>query len=272
MAPIVAAAQFAPTADPAANLAEIARLARAAANRGAGLVVLPEYASYFDRRPGPSFVAQAQPLDGPFVAALAALADELGVALVAGLVETSSVPGRFRNTLVAVRPGAGLVAHYPKLHLYQSFGGDEAQWIEPGEIVPPPLFAWEGFAVGLETCYDIRFPEVTRRLVDAGADLVLVPAAWVPGPHKVEHWRTLVTARAIEDTVYVVGSGQTAPSGIGASLVVDPMGVVLAELGADPGVACAEVDPARVAEVRTANPALAVRRFHVEPGAPRAHP
>jgi len=268
MSPTVAVAQFAPSADPAENLAEIGRLARAAADQGAGLVVLPEYASYFDRRPGPSFVAHAEPLDGPFVAGLAALADALGLALVAGLVETSTVPGRFRNTLVAVLPGAGLVAHYPKLHLYQSFGGDESDWIEPGEITAPPTFAWGGFTVGLETCYDIRFPEVTRRLVDAGADLVLVPAAWVPGPHKVDHWRTLVTARAIEDTVYLVGSGQTGPAGIGTSLVVDPMGIPLVELGVEPGLAIAELDPARIAEVRAANSALAVRRFRVEPGAP----
>jgi len=265
MEPIVAVAQFAPTADTVANLATIGRLAREAAARGAGLVVLPEYASYFDRRPGPSFVRHAERLDGPFVRALAALADELRIVIVAGLVEVSAEPDRFRNTLVAVVPDAGLVATYSKLHLYQSFGGNEAQWIEPGPIDAPGTFRWAGFTVGLETCYDVRFPEVTRRLVDAGADLVVVPAAWVPGELKEHHWRTLITARAIENTVYVAASGQTAPSGIGVSLIVDPMGAPLVQLGDHEGLAAAAVSPQRVAEVRERNPSLAVRRFGTHP-------
>jgi len=265
MEPVVAVAQFAPTSDVAANLATIERLAREAVVHGAGLVVFPEYASYYDERPGPSFVRHAQALDGPFVRALEALADELAVALVAGLVEVSPVPDRFRNTLVAVLPAAGLAATYSKLHLYESFGGNEARWIEPGPLDAPGTFRWEGFTVGLETCYDVRFPEVTRRLVDAGADLVVVPAAWVPGELKEHHWRTLVTARAIENTAYVVASGQTAPSGIGVSLIVDPMGVPLVQLGADEGVGAAAVSPERVTEVRAVNPALAVRRFGTHP-------
>jgi predicted amidohydrolase len=265
MEPIIAVAQFAPTMDTAANLATIERLAAEAVAQGAGLVVLPEYASYYDKRPGPSFIRHAETLDGPFVRALESIAERLRIAIVAGLVEVSAQPGRFRNTLVAVIPVVGLVATYSKLHLYQSFGGDEARWIEPGAIEPPRTFQWGGFNVGLETCYDLRFPEVTRRLVDAGADLVLVPAAWVPGELKEHHWRTLLTARAIENTVYVAAAGQTAPSGIGVSLVIDPAGVPLVQLGDREGTAAAAIDPARVAEVRAVNPALAVRRFGTHP-------
>lgn len=265
MDPIVAVAQFAPTMDTAANLATIERLARDAVRQGAGLVVFPEYASYYDKRPGPSFLRHAETLDGPFVTALAAIAEELRIAIVAGLVEVSAVPNRFRNTIVAVIPVAGLVASYSKIHLYQSFGGNEADWIEAGPLEAPRTFRWGGFTVGLETCYDVRFPEVTRRLVDAGADLILVPAAWVPGEHKAHHWRTLVEARAIENTVYVAAAGQTAPSGIGVSLVVDPMGVPLVQLGDQEGLGAAIVSPERLAEVRRVNPSLAVRRFGTHP-------
>jgi predicted amidohydrolase len=122
---------------------------------------------------------------------------------------------------------------------------------------------WGGFTVGMQTCYDIRFPEVTRRLVDAGADLVLVPAEWVRGPLKENHWRVLVTARAIENTIYVAAADHAPPIGVGNSMVVDPMGVELVTIGEESGIAVAEVTAARVASVRETNPALALRRFGV---------
>jgi predicted amidohydrolase len=117
----------------------------------------------------------------------------------------------------------------------------------------------------MQTCYDIRFPEVTRRIVDAGADLVLVPAEWVRGPLKEAHWRTLLAARAIENTVYVAGADHLPPVGVGASAIVDPMGVTLAGLGEQEDVAVAEVSTARIAEVRRVNPSLALRRYDVVP-------
>jgi predicted amidohydrolase len=134
-----------------------------------------------------------------------------------------------------------------------------------GSIEEPQVFAWEGFTVGMQTCYDIRFPEVTRRLVDAGADLVLVPAEWVRGPLKEHHWRTLVTARALENTIYVAAADHAPPIGAGNSMVVDPMGVELATIGEETGIAVAELTTARVAQVRVTNPALSLRRFGVVP-------
>ena len=109
----------------------------------------------------------------------------------------------------------------------------------------------------------MRFPEVTRRLVDAGADLVLLPSEWVRGPLKESHWRTLITARAIENTVYVAAADHAPPIGAGNSMVVDPMGVELVTIGEATDVAVAWISTARVAEVRKTNPALALRRFDV---------
>lgn len=264
----VAVVQFVPGDDERENLERIERLVGDATNRGALLVVLPEYSSYFSKdMDGVEAVEHAQSLHGPFVRALAELARELGVHLVAGMMER--VPGedaRVANTVVALDPDGELVARYRKLHLYDAFGARESDWIVPGALDEPQTFPFAGFTVGLQTCYDVRFPEVTRRLVDAGVDLVAMPAEWVRGPLKEAHWRTLVTARAIENTVYLAAADHAPPVGAGNSLVVDPMGVEIATLGEqDGGVAVAWISPSRVAEVRRVNPALELRRFRVEP-------
>jgi predicted amidohydrolase len=264
----VAVAQFAPGADKEQNLATIRRLAERAAERGAALVVFPEYSSFFVAELGRPVVDAAEPIDGPFVSALSGLARELGVNLVAGLVERADAGeshGRFSNTLVAIDGSGGLVAQYRKLHLYDAFGQRESDWVVPGVIGEPETFSLRGLTVGMQTCYDIRFPEVSRRIVDAGADVVLVPSEWVRGPLKEAHWRTLITARAIENTVYFAAADQAPPSGVGNSMIVDPMGVELATVGEETDVALAWVSPDRLAQVRTVNPALALRRFTVVP-------
>lgn len=261
----VAVAQFAPGADRAHNFAELRKLAITAAARGAEIIVFPEYSSFFEPKLGPSFVAAAEPLDGQFVCALSALAAELEIHIVAGMLESSTDPTRFSNTLVAVGPTGQLVATYRKLHLYDAFGDRESDWVMPGTVTAPQTFDVGGLRIGLQTCYDIRFPEVTRRLVDAGATLVLVPAEWVRGPLKEQHWRTLLTARALENTVYLAAADHTPPTGVGMSRIIDPMGVALASLGEITDVAVAFLAPARVTAVRAINPALALRRFSVVP-------
>jgi predicted amidohydrolase len=243
----------------------MSRLAGDAANRGALLVVFPEYSSYFTATMDSTWAEHAHGLHGPFARALAELATELGIHIVAGLVErVTDEKKRVANTLVALDPHGELVAFYRKMHLYDAFGQRESEWIVPGPVEAPQTFPFAGFTVGLQTCYDLRFPEVTR-LVDAGADLVLVPSEWVRGPLKEAHWRILATARAIENTIYLAAADHTPPIGVGNSVIVDPMGVELAGLGEDVGTAVAWITPARISEVRRINPALQLRRFKVEP-------
>ncbi len=258
----VAVAQFAPGRDAEWNAGAIARLAREARDGGAGLVVFPEYSSYFEAPMGERFAAHAEDLDGPFTERMMATSADTGVVIVFGLVERAGE--RFSNAAVAV-DGERVLAVYRKTHLYDAFGAKESAWVQPGPLDPPAVFRVEGVRIGLQTCYDVRFPEVTRRIADADADLVVIPADWVPGPRKIAHWRTLVTARAIENTLYVAAAGQVPPGGVGTSLVVDPQGDVLAELGELPGVAVAPVDADQVAAVRRVNPALALRRYAVVP-------
>lgn len=259
----VAVAQFAPGVDKDENLAAIGKLVGEAAGRGARVVVFPEFAMFTAPKMDGRFVDSAEPLDGPFARGLGDLARRHGVHLVAGMNERLDDPERISNTLLAVDPDGAVVAEYRKLHLYDAFGYKESALVRPGEIGAPETFTVDGVRFGMQTCYDVRFPEVTRRIVDAGADVLALPADWVPGPLKEDHWRTLVRARAIENTIYVAAADQCAPTGAGTSMLVDPMGVVVAGLGDGTGVVSGEVSPERVAAVRERNPALGLRRFTV---------
>ena len=260
----VGVAQFAPTADTEANLEAIEELVATASGRGARVIVFPEYSSYFVDPFDESLAANAQELEGPFVQALARIAAAHDVVVVAGLLERAEDGRRVRNTVVAVGP-EGLRAHYRKLHLYDAFGQRESDWIEAGDLGEPRTFEFGGLRFGLMTCYDLRFPEVGRLLVDAGADVFLVPAEWVRGPLKEHHWRTLLHARAIENTVFVAAADHPPPLGIGSSLIVDPQGVELAAVGTATDVAVAHLDVGAVARVRRVNPALQLRRLGVVP-------
>ncbi|MFT4260690.1 carbon-nitrogen hydrolase family protein [Microbacterium sp.] len=260
----VAVCQFAPTASRADNLKRIARLSARAAARGVRLVVFPEYSSYFVDPMDDSLAANAETLDGDFVSTLAGIAAEHGIVIVAGLVERASDAGRVRNTVVAVR-GDGVRAVYRKQHLYDAFGQTESDWVEAGELGAPAVFDVAGIRFGLMTCYDLRFPEVARTLVDAGAEALVVPAEWVRGPLKEHHWTTLLAARAIESTSYVVAADHPTPIGIGHSAIIDPQGVTTAAVAIGEGIAVAEVDRAVIERVRRVNPVLALRRYRVEP-------
>ncbi|WP_017542547.1 carbon-nitrogen hydrolase family protein [Nocardiopsis prasina] len=265
----VAVAQFAPGQDKAENQRSVAELTARAAGRGARVVLFPEYTMFTAPRTDQRFVEAAEPLDGPFLSDAADTARREGVYLVLGVNEAGE-PGstHFTNTLVALSPEGKRVALYRKIHLYDSFGARESDVVAPGPIDAPETFTVGDVVFGLQTCYDLRFPEVTRRIADVGAHVVLLAAQWVPGPLKEDHWRTLARARAIENTVYVVASGQAAPTGAGGSTVVDPMGTALASLGEQTfEVASAEVSAERVEAVRVTNPALSLRRFSVIPHA-----
>ncbi len=259
----VAVCQFAPAAARAENIDRISELVDEAARSGARLVVFPEYASYFVNPLDATLADNAETLDGAFVTALTALADSQTVTIVAGLVERGAET-RVRNTLIAV-DGDGLRAVYRKQHLYDAFGQKESDWIEPGALDAPQLIDLDGIRVGMMTCYDLRFPEVARTLVDAGAEAIIVPAEWVRGPLKEHHWTTLLAARAIENTVYVIAADHPGPIGVGLSQIIDPQGVVLAGVPSGEGIAAADIRLSAIDTVRASNPALVLRRYTVTP-------
>ena len=177
--------------------------------------------------------------------------------------------GRVYNTAVAIDATGRLAARYRKIHLFDALGQRESDLVAPGDAVIADL---AGLRVGLLTCYDVRFPEQARALAAAGAQLLVIPAAWAAGLFKEEHWVTLVRARAIESTIWVAAAGQVpdpaepatgAPTGIGRSMLVDPMGTVRADLGSAECVGVGELDAGMLDQVRAVLPCLDNRRADV---------
>ncbi|WKX71430.1 carbon-nitrogen family hydrolase [Streptomyces sp. XD-27] len=242
------------------------RRARAAAlvraQAGADLVVLPELwpvgAFAYE-----SFATEAEPLDGPTAKAMSAAARDAGVWLHAGsIVERAASAsgsaereGPLFNTSLLFSPDGELARTYRKIHRF-GFDKGEAVMMGAGEEIATAVLP--DTTIGLATCYDLRFPELFRLLVDAGAQLLVIPAGW-PARRR-EHWTLLARARAVENQAYVLACGTAGThAGVeqaGHSIVVDPWGEVLAEAGPDEQVLDVELDLARVAKTREEFPAL----------------
>ncbi|MFZ0141962.1 MAG: carbon-nitrogen hydrolase family protein [Aeromicrobium sp.] len=253
----VSLVQLASSIDSAANR-ELVESRLGGVDGSADLVVLPEATMHDFGSTDHDLAAAAEPLDGPFVAMLAEHARRLDSTIIAGMFEhTDDLPF---NTLVAVAPDGSLAAAYRKIHLYDSFGYKESERLSAGDIEPVVIDVG-GMATGLMTCYDLRFPEMGRALVDAGAELFVVPAAWVAGEHKLNHWRTLLTARAVEDTVAVAAAAQGGKRYTGHSLVVDAWGSIVGEAGDGDDLVQADIEPADIAQARDVNPSLSNRRI-----------
>jgi predicted amidohydrolase len=264
----VAAVQMCSSDDLAANLARCRELTAQAAAEGAQLVVLPECFSFLGRREGDK-LAMAEGLDGepgPVLGALRALATRHGVWIVGGGTP-ERVPGddrRTYNTAIAIDPRGELAARYRKIHLFDVAipGGavlrESDATAAGGELVVAEI---AGVPVGFSICYDVRFPELYRRLVkDLGAQVVLVPAAFTAHTGAA-HWHLLLRARAIEDQAWVVAAAQWGRhndkrESYGHSLIVDPWGTVVGERAEGDGVVVATLDGAAVAKRRTQMPVL----------------
>lgn len=250
----IALAQLAGAAEKDANLRRMLDMTAEAAGAGARLVLFPEW-SMANPPPGQDLAELAEPLDGPFVTALAEAARRHGLAVAAGLFESAPGDSRVFNTVVVLGPDGERLGAYRKIHLYDAFGFRESERIRPGDG-DTLVFALDGVTIGVETCYDVRFPELTRHLADRGAEVVLLPAAWLHGHLKESHWEVLVRARAIENTVYVAATGMAGRQYSASSMLVDPMGVTAARAGEAEAVVVGEVDPERVRVVRRSNPSL----------------
>ena len=258
--------------DTAANIAAAEDLVRRAAAAGARLAVLPEKWSYVH---GPRLLRGAEPLDGPSLTAARGWARELGMAILAGsIVEGDPAGERAHNTSVLIGPGGQTLGVYRKLHMFDvDVGGvsyrESAATAAGDAIVTAEVL---GLRLGMSVCYDLRFPELYRRLALDGAVILAVPSAFTAATGK-NHWEPLLRARAIENQAFVVAAGQwgTHADGTvshGRSMIVDPWGVVLAQAGDGPGLAVADLDLGRLEDVRARLPALRHRRPDVygDPG------
>ena len=248
--------QHASELDPAANLAALDRVEDLAG--GADLIVLPEAFAREFGEPGSDLAPYAEPLDGPFASRLGDLAAKHDISVLAGMFERSDGATHPYNTLVLA--GADRQTVYRKIHLYDSFGYRESDTLTAGPTRPVTVSVGD-VRVGLMTCYDLRFPELARALSEEGMDVLLVPAAWVAGPGKVMQWQTLLRARAIENVCWVVAAAQPGPRYCGHSMVVSPLGEVVAEAGDGEEVLSVTLDLDEVRRARDLNPSLANRRM-----------
>ena len=251
----IALAQLRATTEPQQNLNQVVAALRRARDRDAELVVLPEAMMCSFLRPSAEV---AEPLDGAWATAVRAAAAELGITLVVGMF-TKAPDHRVHNTLLVTGQAED---SYDKIHLFDALGQRESDIIAPGDrLVDVDVM---GQRLGLGICYDIRFPTHFLELASRGSGIMVVCASWAPGPGKLHQWRTLVTARAMDSTSFVVAVDQAAgqgdrdgaPTGIGHSMVVDPSGQVLLELGEEPELAIVDIDPERVKAVREALPII----------------
>jgi deaminated glutathione amidase len=260
----VAMAQISASDDPEANRKLVAEYVAQAAEGGAAVVVFPEWTMLRTASLSEYALASvAEPLDGPFVSALSELAQRHEVFVVAGMTErVEGEPERAGNTIVAVDDRGSLVGSYRKTHMCDAWGTVESAATVPGDG-STLVFPVGDHRLGIGTCYDLRFPELGRVLVDRGADVLLYPSGWLAGYPREDHWRVLLRARAIENVSWVVGVSQAEGRHLGRSMAIDPVGIVVAGLSEEPGLGFVDVSAERTASARHRNPALENRRFGV---------
>jgi len=262
----VAAVQLSSTAEKAANLSAADRLTRAAAADGARLIVLPEKWTVIGS--DEQLRAGAETLDGPAISWARAIARDLGVELVAGSIAERRVgEEKLANTSVHVDPGGEIKAVYRKVHMFDvEIDGRtyrESDVERAGEEIVSSETS-DGVELGLSICYDLRFPELFRILAVRGARVIALPSAFTLSTTR-DHWETLIRARAIENQTFVIAANQIGrhPGGQqsgGRSMIVDPWGVVLAQVPDREGYVVAELDLEYQREVRAKLPSLANRR------------
>lgn len=264
----VAAVQMVSTPDVARNLESATRLIGEAAAAGANLVALPEYFCLLGQRDDDKLAVAEVPGDGPIQRALAGAARAHGVWVVGGTLPLRGPDADHAlNSCLVFAPDGRLAARYDKIHLFAFDNGreryDEGRTLAAGG--QPVALQAGALRVGLSICYDLRFPELYRALMHTPCDLIVVPSAftWTTGE---KHWELLLRARAIENQCYVLapaqgGRHENGRRTWGHSMIVDPWGEVLAVRSEGEGVVLADVDPARIGQVREQLPALAHRRL-----------
>jgi predicted amidohydrolase len=230
----------------------------------ADLVVFPEgYMSIFPfGTPGKIKFNDAESLEDHFVTGMCKLAKKHEIWIVFGMrekIEDNKRDNRVYNSVIIVDSNGKIISTYRKTHLYDAFGVQESLDVKPGDALFEPIETPFG-KIGLFVCYELRFPEIARYQAIHGADIIIVLAGWVKGLVKELHWKTLVTARALENTTYVIACNQVSDLYIGQSLIVDPMGITVASGNEQEELIPCRIELERVKEVRSKLPSHRQRR------------
>jgi predicted amidohydrolase len=260
----IAIAQVESTTDKQANLRKAIDLIHEAKRRNAECIVFPEFLMAFSpaSQSAEELAQSAESTEGPFVAALRDTAKTLNLSVLATIYESAALPNRVYDTALWIDAQGAVASVYRKLHLYDAFGFKESDKFHPGTEVAPLMDAGDCH-LGMMICYDLRFPEMARMLALEGANVFAAPSGWVQGDLKIEHWQTMIKARALENGSYVVAPDQVGNIYIGHSMIVDPLGRTLVDLGEREGVAVVELDLQLVKETREKLPLLKNRRADV---------
>ncbi len=267
----IAAIQLATGPNVDSNLNEVARLLEEVAEAGAGLVVLPENFAFMGQQDQEQIALAEQEGEGSLQSFLSRMAAQLGLWVVGGTIPLRTANSdQVRSTCLVYNAAGDQVARYDKLHLFDVSLPNheryqESATYEPGHevVVCDSPFG----RLGLAVCYDLRFPELFRRMVDAGVELITLPAAFTALTGKA-HWEVLVRARAIENLAYVVAAAQggyhlNGRETHGHSLIVDPWGAILAQVPRGSGWICSPLDRGFQDSVRRTFPVLTHRRLAI---------
>jgi len=260
----IAIAQISSSTDKSANLTTALQMIEEAASKGARLIAFPEFLMAFSpsSQSAEELTQVAESLDGAFIATARGAAKANKIAAIAPIYESSTVTNRVFDSAVWVDGSGNIVSVYRKLHLYDAFGFKESDKFHPGDDIAPPVKTDSG-CFGMMICYDLRFPEMARMLALAGANVLIAPSGWVQGDLKIEHWQTMINARALENGCFVIAPNQVGNIYTGHSMAVDPLGRTLVDLGEKEGMAIVDVDVNLVNDVREKLPLLKNRRADI---------
>jgi predicted amidohydrolase len=257
----IAIAQIRASTEKMENLKAAQELVREAKSRAARVIAFPEFLMAFSpaSQPAEELCAVAESISGPFSSSLRETAHEANMDLLVTIYEISPVGNRVYDSALWIDSRGDIAAVYRKLHLYDAFGFRESDKFVAGNELTPPFKTAAG-QIGMMICYDLRFPELARILALQGAEILIAPSGWVQGEMKLEHWQTMIRARAVENGSYVIAPNQVGNIYIGHSMVVDPFGRIMTEMGEREGLEVLNLDLGLVSEVRHQLPLLENRR------------
>jgi predicted amidohydrolase len=260
----VALAQITSSTEKTANLKLAKELIGDAKGKGAQLIAFPEFLMAFSpsTQSAAELVEVAEALEGPFTTSLREASRTAGIDTLATIYEKSDVGNRVYDTALWIDAAGQVSAVYRKLHLYDALGFKESDKFLAGKELAKPFKSAAG-TIGMMICYDLRFPELSRLLTLAGAEVLVSPSGWVAGDMKVDHWQTMVRARALENGCYVVAPDQVGNIYVGHSMVVDPFGRVMIDMGERQSLEIIDLDLTKVGEIREKLPLLENRRVDI---------
>jgi len=262
----VAVVQFKASTNKKVNLKKIISYISKATSKNATLCAFPEFMMFYtsSSQTPKQLVNLAETINGNFVTTIAKAAKENQIQVVGSFYEKSRKKDRVYDTCFVIGKSGKVISTYRKIHLYDALGFKESDKIVSGSKITKPVNTSLG-KMGMMICYDLRFPEMARSLATAGAEVLVIPSAWVKGNMKEEHWVTINKTRAIENGCYVIAPDQVGNIYCGRSLVVDPYGKILLDMKKKQGIGFVNIDLNKVKQTRKILPLLKNRRTDIYP-------